>query len=43
MDATPASTLGVDIAAYYQGETFDLGSNEAMMRHGINISNIYPA
>ena len=42
MDATPASTLGVDIAAYYQGETFDLGSNKAMMRHGINISNIGP-
>ena len=42
MDATPASTLGVDIAAYYQGETFDFGSNKAMMRHGINISNIGP-
>ena len=42
MDATPASTLGVDIAAYYQGEAFDLGSNKAMMRHGINISNIGP-
>ena len=42
MDATPASTLGVDIAAYYQGQTFDLGSNKAMMRHGINISNIGP-
>ena len=42
MDATPASTLGVDIAAYYQGETFDLGSNKAMMRHGINISNRSP-
>ena len=42
VDATPASTLGVDIAAYYQGETFDLGSNKAMMRHGINISNIGP-
>ena len=42
MDATPASTLGVDIAAFYQGETFDLGSNKAMMRHGINISNIGP-
>ncbi len=42
MDATPATTLGVDIAAYYQGETFDLGSNKAMMRHGINVSNIGP-
>lgn len=42
MDATPASTLGVDIAAYYQGETFDFGANKARMRHGINISNIGP-
>ena len=41
-DATPASTLGVDIAAFYQGKIFDLGSNKAMMRHGINISNIGP-
>jgi len=42
MDATPASTLGVDIAAFYQGETFNLGSNKAIMRHGLNISNIGP-
>lgn len=42
MDATPASTLGVDIAAFYQGETFNLGSNRAIMRHGLNISNIGP-
>ena len=42
MDATPASTLGVDIAAFYQGETFNLGSKRAIMRHGLNISNIGP-
>lgn len=42
VDATPASTIGVDIAAYYQGEVFDLGENKARMRHGINISNIGP-
>lgn len=42
MDATPASTLGVDIAAFYQGETFNLGSNRAIVRHGLNISNIGP-
>ena len=42
MDATPASSLGIDIAAYYQGKMFDLGSNKALMRHGINISNIGP-
>ena len=42
VDATPASTIGVDIAAYYQGEVFELGENKARMRHGINISNIGP-
>ncbi len=42
MDATPASTLGVDIAAFYNGETFDLGDNKGRMRYGLNISNIGP-
>ena len=42
VDATAASTLGVDIAAYYQGDYFDLGKNKAKMRHGLNISNIGP-
>lgn len=41
-DATAASSLGVDIAAFYQGEYFDLGKNKARMRHGLNISNIGP-
>ena len=41
-DATPASTLGVDIAAFYQGDIFDLGQNKARMRYGMNISNIGP-
>lgn len=42
VDATPASTLGVDIAAFYQGDTFDLGENKGRMRYGLNISNIGP-
>lgn len=42
VDATAASSLGVDIAAFYQGEPFKLGKNNAQMRHGINISNIGP-
>lgn len=42
VDATAASTLGVDIAAFYQGETFDLGDNNGRMRYGLNISNIGP-
>lgn len=42
VDATAASSLGVDIAAFYRGEYFDLGKNKARIRHGINISNIGP-
>ena len=42
VDATPASTLGVDIASFYQGDVFDLGENKARMRYGLNISNIGP-
>ncbi len=42
VDATPASTLGVDIAAFYQGDPFDLGENKGRMRYGVNISNIGP-
>lgn len=41
IDATPASTLGVDIAAFYQGDYFDFGNTKARL-HGINISNIGP-
>ena len=41
-DATPASTLGVDIAAFYKGDVFDLGDNKGRMRYGMNISNIGP-
>lgn len=41
-DATPASTLGVDIAAFYKGDIFDLGENKGRMRYGMNISNIGP-
>lgn len=42
VDATAASTLGVDISAYYKGDQFDFKSNKASMRYGINISNIGP-
>lgn len=42
IDATPASTLGVDIASFYQGDYFDFGNYKARLRHGINISNIGP-
>lgn len=41
-DATPASSIGIDIAAFYQGEYFDMGTNKASMRYGINVSNIGP-
>lgn len=42
VDATPASTLGVDIATFYKGDVFDLGNNKGRMRYGMNISNIGP-
>ena len=42
VDATPASSIGIDIAAFYQGEYFDMGTNKASMRYGINVSNIGP-
>ena len=42
VDATPASTMGVDIAAFYRGDVFDLGDNKGRMRYGMNISNIGP-
>lgn len=42
VDATPASTLGVDIAGFYRGDVFDLGDNKGCMRYGMNISNIGP-
>lgn len=42
VDVTAASTLGVDISAYYQGDVFDFRENKASMRYGINISNIGP-
>lgn len=42
IDATPASTMGVDIAAFYRGDVFDLGDNKGRMRYGMNISNIGP-
>lgn len=42
MDATSANSLGVDIAGFYQGDTFDMGNLDGLIRAGFNISNIGP-
>ena len=42
MDATSANSLGVDIAGFFRGSTFDFGKVDGMMRAGFNISNIGP-
>ena len=42
MDATSANSLGVDIAGFYQGNSFGLGSKDAIFRAGFNISNMGP-
>ena len=42
MDATSANSLGVDIAGFYQGDSFGLGSKDAIFRAGFNISNMGP-
>ena len=41
-DNSSASSLGVDIAAFYQSGVFDLSSKKAVFRSGLNISNIGP-
>ena len=41
-DNSSASTLGVDIAAFYKSEVFDISSKKAVFRSGLNISNIGP-
>ena len=41
-DTSSASSLGFDIAGYYQSQSFKLNSNKAIFRTGINISNIGP-
>jgi hypothetical protein len=41
-DNSSASSLGVDIAAFYQSEVFNLSSKKAVFRSGLNISNIGP-
>ena len=41
-DTSSASSFGVDIAAFYQSKIFDLKSNNAIFRSGLNISNIGP-
>ena len=42
MDATSANSLGVDIAAFYQSNSFGMGNQDAVFRTGFNISNIGP-
>ena len=42
MDATSANTLGVDIAGFYQSNSFGIGNKDAVFRTGFNISNIGP-
>ena len=42
MDATSANSLGVDIAGFYRGSTFDVGKVDGLIRAGFNISNIGP-
>ncbi len=41
-DATAASTFGVDIAAFYQGENIVFSNFDGRFRAGANISNIGP-
>ena len=41
-DTSSASSLGFDVAGYYQSQSFKLNSNKAIFRSGINISNIGP-
>ncbi len=41
-DTSSASSIGVDIAAFYQSKIFDLKSNKAIFRSGLNISNVGP-
>ena len=42
MDATSANTLGVDIAWFYQSNSFGMGNKDVVFRTGFNISNIGP-
>lgn len=41
-DATAAATFGVDVAAYYQSESFVFENFDGRIRAGANISNIGP-
>lgn len=42
MDATPASSFGVDVAAFFQSARIDYGRFDGRWRAGANISNIGP-
>ena len=41
-DTSSANSLGIDIAGYYESNSFDFGNNDAVFRGGINVSNIGP-
>lgn len=41
-DTSSANSLGVDIAAFYESSPFSMGRNIAILRSGLNISNIGP-
>lgn len=41
-DATAANSLGIDIAGYYQSNTFKFSKTDAIFRTGFNISNVGP-
>lgn len=41
-DTSSANSLGIDIASYYESNSFDFGNNDAVFRGGINVSNIGP-
>jgi hypothetical protein len=41
-DTSSARSLGVDVSAFYESEPFEMSTNTAIFRSGINISNIGP-
>lgn len=41
-DISPGSSVGVDVAALYKSNAFQVGSREAKINAGMNISNIGP-
>ncbi|MBN08837.1 MAG: hypothetical protein CMC79_00470 [Flavobacteriaceae bacterium] len=41
-DSSSANSLGIDIAAYFQSDSFELNGMNSIFRSGINVSNIGP-